>query len=138
MLKKTIKYVDFEGNDREEPFHFNLSKAELMEMQLSSNEGLEKMIQRIVDTQDAPQIVAMFKKIILQSYGEISSDGKRELFRKKAVDGHKLADDFEQTEAYSELFMELSTNPDAASEFIKGILPRDLQGADPIPMPANK
>lgn len=135
MFAKKIAYTDYDGNERNETFYFNLSKAELTEMELSSEGGLSKMIQKIVDEQDTTRIVTIFKEIILKSYGEKSADGKR--FIKKASDGHMLADDFAQTEAYSELFMELATNADAASEFVNNIVPKMPQDQPSIPAPVK-
>lgn len=125
MLKKRIKYVDYDGNQREEDFYFNLSKAEITELELTTEGGLEQLIEKIVDAKDTKQIIKFFKKIILMSYGEKSPDGKR--FIKK----DELTEAFTQTEAYSELFMELASDENAASNFINGIIPRDLaQAAD--------
>lgn len=121
MIKKTIKFVDYDGNEREEDFYFNLSKAELAEMQLGTTGGLEKMIQEIVQTKDIPKIMEIFKKMIKDSYGKKSPDGRR--FMKS----QEILDDFLQTEAYSNLFMELSTNDEIAAEFVKGIIPDDLR-----------
>ena len=117
MLKKTIKYTDYNGIERTEDFLFNLTKAEIMEMELGTTGGLAEKIQRIVDAQDAPAIMEIFKDIILKAYGEKSPDGKR------FIKSKELADAFAQTEAYSELFMELATDADAASAFINGIVP---------------
>lgn len=124
MLQKTIKYKDYNGNERSKTFYFNINKAELAEMQLTTKGGLGEMIQRIIDTNDVPKIVETFKEIILKSYGEKSADG--EMFIKKDENGHKLADRFAQTEAYSELFMELSTDAAAGAAFINGIIPNDI------------
>lgn len=123
MLKKNITYTDYDGNERSEDFYFNLSKAELTEMQLSQNGGLEKLLQKIIAEQDSSRIVTMFKDIIRKSYGEKSLDGKRFI---KFRDGHSLFEEFEQTEAYSVLFMELATDAEAAAAFINGIIPKDL------------
>lgn len=120
MLKKRIKYTDYNGEQREEDFYFNLSKAEIIEMELSTTGGLKNMIEKITDTRDMPQLIALFKKLIMKSYGEKSPDGKR------FIKSTELSDAFMQTEAYSELFMELATNDDAASEFVNGIIPPDL------------
>lgn len=120
MIKKTIKYTDYDGNERVEDFYFNLSKAELMEMELSQTGGLEKMVKQIVATRDMPRIIALFKDIILRSYGIKSPDGKR------FIKSDELREEFTQTEAYSELFMELSTNSDVAAEFINGVMPADI------------
>ncbi len=117
MLKKTITYVDYDGNERTEDFYFNLSKAELIEIETSNNGGLSKMIEKLVAEQDMKRIVEIFKDIILKAYGEKSLDGKR--FVKSA----ELRDSFEQTEAYSQLFMELATNAESAAAFVNGITP---------------
>lgn len=125
MYQKKIKFTDFNGNEREQTFLFNLSKAELVELQASVDGGLQEYAQRIVETQKNSELVALFKKLILLSYGEKSDDGMR--FMKKAADGHKLADDFEQTDAYSELFTELASNTDSAIAFVNGIVPAQIQ-----------
>lgn len=123
MIKKTITYTDYDGNSRTEDFFFNLTKAELMEMDFSASGGMEKMIKRIVDAQDTKKIIEVFKDIILRSYGEKSDDGKRFI---KVRNGERLSDEFAQTEAYSELFMELATDDKAASAFINGVIPASL------------
>lgn len=120
MLKKRIKYVDYDGNEREEDFYFNLTKAEITELELSTEGGLQYMIERIIDAKDTPQIIQFFKKIILMSYGEKSPDGRR------FIKSDKLSEEFTQTPAYSELFMELATDEKSASNFINGIIPKDL------------
>lgn len=132
MLKKTIPYTDFNGNERKEDFYFNFTKAEIAEMQLTTTGGLDVMIQRIIDTQDMPQIVTMFKELVLKAYGEKSADGKR------FIKNQELRDAFAQTEAYSNLFMELATDADAAAAFVNGIVPQDLEvPKNVIPVPAN-
>lgn len=118
MLKKTMTYVDYDGNQRTEDFYFNLTKAEIMEMDLSASGGLDKLITKIVAEQDGAKIVEIFKKIILGAYGEKSLDGKR------FVKSPELSEAFSQTEAYSDLFMELATDADKAAEFINGIVPK--------------
>jgi len=130
MYSKRITYKDYDGNELTETFLFNLTKAEIVEMQLSTSGGFSERIQRIIDSQDVPEIIKTFKELILASYGEKSPDGKR--FMKRAIDGHRLADDFTQTEAYSELFMELATNADSATEFINKIVPQDAETAAAI------
>ena len=123
MLKKTIKYEDFNGTMREEDFFFNLTKAEIMEMEMSTAGGLAEMIQNVVKAQDAPAIIKIFKDLILKAYGEKSLDGKR--FMKVDDNGTPLSVAFSQTEAYSQLFMELATDADKAAEFVNGIIPAD-------------
>lgn len=124
MFKKTIKYTDFDGNERKEDFYFNLTKAELLEMQLSIEGGLQGHLERIIKTQSQPELVKMFKDIIMRAYGEKSLDGK------KFMKSDEIRKNFECTEAYSELFMELATDSDAAAEFINALLPYDLQPSE--------
>lgn len=126
MLKKTITYKDYNGNERTEDFFFNLSKAEVVEMELGVTGGLTQMLNRIVSAQDGAKIIATFKDIVLKAYGEISPDGKR------FVKSEELRTAFSQTEAYSDLFMELATNQEAASAFINGIVPQDEPAAEAL------
>lgn len=119
MLKKTITYTDYSGNERTEDFYFNLTKAEVMEMEMSTSGGLAQMITKIVAAQDAPAIIDIFKKLILKAYGEKSPDGRR------FIKNDELSTSFKQTEAYSQLFMELATNADEAAKFVNGIVPAE-------------
>lgn len=132
MLQKSIKYVDYNGVEREETFLFNLTKAELMEMELGTTGGLTEMIQKIIQTKDQPSIIKIFKELILKAYGEKSADGKR--FIKTDEHGNPLSRAFSETEAYSNLFMELSTDDKAAAAFVNGIIPeglsKELEGVD--------
>ena len=125
MLTKTIKYTDYNGVEREEKFLFNLSKAELMEMEMGVSGGMTETMKKIIEIQDTPSLVKIFKDLILKSYGEKSPDGKK--FIKIDENGKPLSTQFSQTEAYSELFMELATNTKSAIEFIKGIIPNDIE-----------
>ena len=131
MLKKTFTYIDYNGVERTEDHYFNLSKAELMEMELSTTGGLAEMINNIVAAQDAPAIVKIFKELVLKAYGKKSPDGRR------FIKSQELADEFSQTEAYSQLFMELATDADAAAKFVNGIVPA-MDNKSSIPAPANK
>ena len=123
MLKKTITYTDYNDVERTEDFWFNLSKAEIMEMEMSTTGGLAETIQKVVQKQDAPAIIKLFKDLVLKAYGEKSPDGKR------FIKSDELALAFSQTEAYSNLFMELATDADAAAKFINGIIPADAAKA---------
>lgn len=120
MISKKITYTDYNGNERTEEFFFNLTKPELIELQLSADGGLEKKLEKIIAAQDIRQVIDIFKKIILMSYGVPSDDGKR------FIKSKELSEEFSQTEAYSELFMELSQDADAASKFINGIVPSSI------------
>ena len=117
MLKKTMTYTDYDDVERTEDFYFNLSKAEVAEMEMSEYGGLSNLLKKIVQEKDTKRIIEMFKDLILRSYGEKSQDGKR------FVKNQELRDAFSQTEAYSELFMELAGNAEAAAAFVNGITP---------------
>lgn len=127
MLKKTITYTDFNGVERTEDFYFNLTKAEIAEMELEIPGGMTAMINRITQSQDTPSLIKLFKDLILRSYGKKSDDGRR--FIKNSA----VVDEFKDSEAYSELFMELATNADAASAFVNGIVPKMPEAAKKIP-----
>ena len=120
MLKKTVKYVDYNGVERVEDFYFNLSKAEVAEMELSVEGGLSKMLQEIVNSKDNVRIVQLFKEMVLKAYGEKSQDGRR------FVKSKEISEAFAQTEAYSEIFMELALDEKAAAAFVNGIMPANL------------
>lgn len=120
MIKKTMTYDGYDGNKYTEDFYFNLSKAEVMEMEMSTSGGLAEMIQRVVAAQDQPAIIKIFKDLILKAYGVKSPDGKR------FIKSEELSAAFSQTEAYSELFMELATDADAAAAFVNGIVPANM------------
>ena len=117
MLKLTRTYSDFNGGTRTKDFYFNLTQAEITEMEVSVDGGLVEMINRIVAAQDGKQIITLFKDIILRSYGEKSPDGER------FIKTQELRDAFAQTQAYSDLFMELATDSKAAANFVNGIIP---------------
>lgn len=123
MLKKIITYTDYNGTQRTEDYYFNLSKAEIMEMEMGTSGGLAEMISRIVAAQDAPAIIKVFKDLILKAYGEKSADGKR------FIKSEELSTAFSQTEAYSQLFMELATNAEEGAKFVNGIIPSDMAQA---------
>lgn len=120
MIKKTITYTDFNGNERTEDAYFNLTKAEITKMELAVKGGLAEMIKRIVEAQDTPAIIEVFEDLIKRSYGVKTPDGRG--FLKRAED----LEAFMATEAYSQLFMELATDADAASKFVNGIVPADM------------
>ena len=120
MIKETITYTDYNGVERKEDFYFNLTKAEIMEMEMSTKGGLAEMIQRIVAAQDQPAIIKIFKDLIIKSYGVKSADGKR------FIKNDEVVEEFVQTEAFSQMFMKLATDADAASKFVNGIVPADM------------
>lgn len=120
MLVKPITYTNFDGETVTEEFAFHLSRAELIEMEMSKEGGFAAYLQKIVDAQDGQKLVETFKDLVLKSYGKKSEDGRR------FIKNEELSREFQETEAYSELFMQLATNTDAAIEFVNGIMPRNL------------
>lgn len=126
MYKKKIKFTDYLGNEREQEYMFSINKAEALTLRLSENGSIENRLRRLINTSQVTEIVEIIRSFILSSYGEISDDGLR-FIKKSPVDGHKLSEDFEQTEAFSELFTDLITDPDKALEFIKRVLPTEMQ-----------
>lgn len=120
MFKKTVTYTDYNGVERTEDYYFNLSKAEAMEWELSTEGTLSEWMQKVIDSNNVPEIIALFKEVVLKSYGEKSQDGKRFIKNKETRDA------FEQSPAYSEIFIELATDANAAAAFVNGILPPDI------------
>ena len=125
MLKKTIKYTDYNGNEREEDFYFNLTKAELIELEASVNGGYTELIKQLINTTNTAEIAKVWKDVILNAYGVKSVDGKR------FIKNQDVKDEFVQSEAYSELYMELLSDPKKASAFIEAILPKEAHPDKP-------
>ena len=120
MLKKTIEYTDFNGDEVSEDYFFHLSKAELIELEMSYSGGLSEAIKEIIASEDGKAIIAEFKNIILMSYGKRSADGRH------FIKNQANRDEFESSEAYSTLFVELVTDAEAAAKFISGVIPKDM------------
>lgn len=120
MYKETITFTDYNGNERTETYYFNLNKAEIMKMEMSTSGGFAEMIQRVVAAQDQPALIKIFEDLIQKSYGVKTPDGRGFVKRQEDLDA------FVSTEAYSELFMKLATDADAAAKFVNGIVPADL------------
>lgn len=131
MLKKSITYTDYNEVTHTETYYFNLSKAECMEMEMSTSGGLTEMINKIIETQDVPAIIKIFKDLILKAYGVKSPDGKR------FIKSEEISTAFAQTEAYSVLFMELATNAEEAAAFVNGIMPAIDKKSNPVVVPTN-
>lgn len=120
MLKKRIKFEDFNGEEREEDFYFNLTKTELVKWELGTTGGLQSLIRKIVDTKDSGALLKIFDDIIGMAYGVRSDDGKR------FIKSKELTDEFRQTNAYDEMFIEFMQNPDNYNEFLKAIIPAEV------------
>src|SRR5687767_7473150 len=121
MLKKSITYENYSGEKVTEDFYFHLTKAELVELEVSHKDGLSESLKKIVASEDGGQIIKEFKNIVLKAYGVKSPDGRR------FIKNDQLRQEFESTEAYSVLFMELVTDAGAAAEFVNGVVPQDVR-----------
>lgn len=125
MLKKTITYTDYNGTERTEDFYFNLSKAEITEMELSMEGGMRAYIQKIIAAKSQLALVTLFKEIVMKAYGKKSADGR--LFMKNDA----IRAEFEAHPAYSMIYMDLVTDETKASAFVNGIMPADAQNVNP-------
>lgn len=130
MLKKTVTYIDFDGNERTEDFFFNLTEQEIAEMELSTEGGLGNFINKAVAAKSQVELIDLFKKLILAAYGVKSADGRR------FVKNDAVREDFMSTQAFSDIYMELVQDADKASEFFNGIVPKEKSKA-PVTMPAR-
>lgn len=120
MLKKSITYENFEGEEVTEDFFFHLSKAELVKLELSHKGGLEASVERIMLAEDGKAIIEEFEYILLLACGKRSADGKR------FIKNDQIREEFASSEAYSALFMELVTDAEKAAEFVAGVIPKAL------------
>lgn len=120
MYKKLIKYEDFNGTQREETFYFNLSKSELLDLELRTPGGIENYTKQIISTQNGQKLADLFKWLINESYGVKSADGR------SFIKGKEVLDNFRFTNAYDILYMQLATDDKAAAEFYNGIFPKDV------------
>lgn len=125
MIKKTVTYTDYNGVERKEDFYFNLTKAEVMKLQLGTVGGLSAMLQKIIDTNDVPTLMNIFEDLVLKAYGVKSDDGRR------FIKNDEVRAAFAETEAYSQIYMELAFDAKAAAEFVNGIIPADVAKAIP-------
>ena len=123
MFAKKIKFTDWNGVEREEEWCFHLSDAEIAEWELSESGGLSARIEKIQETKDMPQLIALYKEVILKSVGKKDADGRR--FRKS----DEIRQEFQETGAYSELYMELATKEGAGAAFINGLISDKLRAA---------
>lgn len=121
MLKRPITYEDLDGETVTETFYFNLTRTELVEINVEHKGGMQDFLQKMVKAEDQKSLFGEIKKIILMSYGVKSDDGRR------FVKSQELRDEFVQTNAFDALFMELQTDDAAAATFIKGIMPKQIQ-----------
>ena len=126
MIKKTISYVDYDGNERTEDKYFHMSKRELIKWETESGSGgMDKMIERMIKEEDRKKLVDMFDDLILRSYGEKSIDGR------SFIKSDEIRNNFANSAAYDSLFYELLSDTNAATEFVNGLIPNDVNGLIP-------
>lgn len=116
MLKKTITYKDYFGNERTEDLYFNFTKSEAVKFEHSYPGGMVAYIEKISKEMDSIKLVSLFEDLILMFYGERSEDGKRFMKSKE------ISNAFKETRAYDILFMEIFTDGVVAAEFINGAI----------------
>lgn len=121
MYTKTVKYVDFLGEERTEDVYFNYTKSEVVQMQMETEGGFTKKLEDISKAKDYVTLSKLIRTLILGAYGKISADGRR--FEKS----EELSKEFSQTGAYDELMTELLTDTKKAVEFIVAIFPKEAQ-----------
>ena len=120
MIKKTVTYKDFDGNERTEDFYFHLTEQELTEWELSVDGGLSGVLTRIVNSSDNKTMIEIFKSLLVKSYGEKTPDGRG------FIKNDTVLNNFIYTQAFSDLYMELATDDKKAAEFVNGIMPAGL------------
>lgn len=130
MLKKTMTFVDYEGNERTENHYFNLTKSECLKMEMSTNGGMTKLIIKLIEAQNMPEVMEIFENILFKAYGEKSMDGRQ------FIKSPELSTAFSQTPAYDQLFVTLCTDADEAAKFINAIIPDEAgqSGNNVVPM----
>lgn len=120
MDKRTMTYTNYNGEKITEDFYFNLTKAEILEMEMTTQGGMAEYIKSVVNAKNTSEIVKIFKELILKAYGKKSADGRR------FIKSDELREEFSQTEAYSDLFMILATDAEEAAKFVNAITPSDV------------
>lgn len=126
MYKITKKYTDFNGVEKEEDFYFNLTRADILKMELSEDGGMDKRLDRLVKTQDMKEAIKVFEGLLLLSYGVKTDDGR-------FVKSEEARQKFMSSAAYSEIYFDLATNPDEAQKFVEGVVPKFEQSSIPAP-----
>ena len=132
MIKKTVTYTDFDGNERTEDFYFHLTEQELTEWELSVDGGLSGVLTRIINSRDDKKLMEIFKDLLIRSYGVKTPDGRG------FIKNEEVLNSFKYTQAFSDIYMELATDDKAASEFVNGIIPANLVKEANKEMKVNK
>lgn len=121
MISETIKYIDYNGNEREDTFYFNLSKSEIWRLEIGEKGEFTKRIQAMSSEMDQSKIWNLFEEVVTMAVGKKSEDGRR--FDKSP----EAKAEFLESEAYSEFLEMLLTgdhgkDPQFAEKFLNGLI----------------
>lgn len=119
MIKLTRTYEDYNGVEKTEDFYFHLSEAELLDMEMETEGGFIDTIKKISNAKDMPQLIKLFKKLLLKSYGEKTPDGG-------FLKNEEILTRFTSKKVYSDIYVELATNDDLAAEFVNKVVPSNI------------
>ena len=120
MIKKTVTYTDFDGNERTEDFYFHLTEQELTEWEMSVDGGLSGLIMKMANSKDDKKLTELLKELLIKSYGVKTPDGRG------FIKNEEVLNNFIYTQAFSDIYMELATDDKATSEFVNGVIPASL------------
>ena len=120
MFSRTFEYTGYDGQPHKDTWWFNLSEAELYKLELSNLGGMNGMMNRLLRESKPGEIVEVFESLILSAVGERSVDGR------KFIKNQEIRDDFYQSKAYSDLFVELVSSGEKLAEFLKGAIPAEV------------
>ena len=124
MVKKMVTYTDFTGNEVTKDFYFNLTKMEFKELDERIPGGLQNLMDKLLTERDKGLTVKLLAILMLAAYGEKTEDGR---FVKEDIHGRPLSSYFKVSEAWDVLFMNMVKNERELSEFLVGIVPKDMQ-----------
>lgn len=127
MLKKTITYTDYNGNEQTEDCYFHLNRTELMDIALDLPDGIveestdaNEVTTHLVDKLGTKGLFEFIKNVVKKSYGIKSEDGRR--FEKSET----ISLEFTQTPMFDEIMTEFTTDDVAASNFINAVIPAEF------------
>lgn len=121
MYTIPIEFTDYNGVLRKEEHSFHLNKAEIITwLMMDGDYTLDVKLKRIATERNGKEIMKTFRELIYLAYGKKSDDGRR------FIKSEAVKNDFMETEAYSELFMQLVTDAGKAAEFVNKIIPKDV------------
>ena len=123
MYKITKKFEDFNGVEKEQDFYFNLTKADILK--ISEDGGMDQRLERLVKTKDMKEAIKVFEGLLLMAYGVKTDDGR-------FVKNDQVRAEFASSAAYSEIYFDLATDPEAAKKFVEGVVPKFEEQANKV------